>query len=82
MVIEIISPSIARKDKVEKFNIYEQAGVKEFWIVEPHEKIVSVFTLQNNQRYGRPDMYTEEDQVKVTIFNDLVIDLNKVFSFE
>lgn len=82
MVIEIISPSTARKDKVEKFNKYEQAGVKEYWIVEPHEKIVSVFILQNNQRYGRPDMYTEENEVKVSIFEDLVIDLSKVFSYQ
>ena len=82
MVIEIISPSSARKDKVEKFNKYEQAGVKEYWIVEPHEKIVSVFILLNNKRYGRPDMYTEEDEVKISIFDDLVVDLRKVFSFE
>lgn len=63
MVIEITSPSTARKDKVEKFNKYEQAGIKEYWIVEPAEKIISVFTLQENQRFGRPDMYTEDDRV-------------------
>ena len=79
MVIEIISPSTARKDKVEKFNKYEQAGIKEYWIVEPTEKIVSVFTLQKNQRFGRPDMYTEDNQVKVSIFEDLVIDLRLAF---
>ncbi|WP_066370528.1 Uma2 family endonuclease [Neobacillus fumarioli] len=79
MVIEITSPSTARKDKVEKFNKYEQAGIKEYWIVEPVEKIVSVFTLQENQRFGRPDMYTEEDKVKVSIFDDLIIDLYLAF---
>jgi Uma2 family endonuclease len=46
MVIEITSPSTARNDKVKKFNKYEQAGVREYWINEPQEKIVSVFTLQ------------------------------------
>lgn len=81
MMIEIISPSTARMDKIEKFNKYEQAGVQEYWIIEPHEKIVSVFTLQRNQRYGRPDLYTAGDMVKVSIFDDLVIDLGMVFSF-
>lgn len=80
MVVEITSPSTARKDKIEKFNKYEQAGVKEYWIIEPQEKIVSVFTLQNNRRFGRPDLYTDEDQVRVSIFNDLIIDLKMVFS--
>lgn len=79
MVIEITSPSTARKDKVEKFNKYEQAGIKEYWIVEPNEKVVSVFTLQKNQRFGRPDMYTEDDQVQVSIFENLVIDLRLAF---
>lgn len=80
MVIEIISPSTARRDKIEKFNKYEQAGVKEFWIIEPQEKIVSVFTIQQNQRYGRPDLYSDEDQVKVSIFDGLTINLNMVFA--
>lgn len=79
MVIEITSPSTARRDKVEKFNKYEQAGINEYWIVEPIEKVVSVFTLQKNKRYGRPDMYTDEDRVNVSIFEDLVIDLSFVF---
>ncbi|GIN71925.1 hypothetical protein J14TS2_24000 [Bacillus sp. J14TS2] len=80
LIIEIISPSTARRDKIEKFNKYEQAKVREYWIVEPQEKIVSAFTLQPNQRYGRPDLYTDEDLIKVSIFEDLTIDLRMVFS--
>lgn len=80
MIIEIVSPSTARRDKFEKFNLYEQAGIKEYWIIEPEEKILSVFTLQSNQRFGRPDLYTEESQVKVSIFDNLIIDLEMIFS--
>ena len=80
MIVEVISPSTARRDKIVKFNKYEQAGVKEYWIIEPQEKIVSVFTLEENRRYGRPNLYTNEDQVKVTIFDDLIIDLKMVLS--
>ncbi len=78
--MEIISPSTARKDKIEKFNKYEQAGVKEFWLVEPQEKIVSVFMLQDNHRFGRPELFTDEDQVTISIFKGLTIDLKMVFS--
>jgi Uma2 family endonuclease len=60
--------------------MYENAGVKEYWIVEPNGKFVNVFTLQANPRYGRPDIYTEDDKVKVTAFPDLTVDLNLVFS--
>ncbi|MGB9809544.1 MAG: Uma2 family endonuclease, partial [Caldanaerobacter sp.] len=66
LIVEITSPSTGRKDKVEKFNLYEKHGVKEYWIVEPELKIVSVFTLQENNRYGRPEVYTEEGKIKVS----------------
>ncbi|MGI1691730.1 Uma2 family endonuclease [Thermoanaerobacter uzonensis] len=77
-IIEIVSPSTGQKDKIEKFNLYEKAGVKEYWIVEPDEKVVMVFTLEEG-RYGRPQMYSEEDKVKVSIFDNLVIELKPVF---
>jgi len=81
LVIEILSPSTAKNDRLLKFNIYEKFGVKEYWIVEPDMKLVSVFILQDNNRYGRTELYTETDDVKVSIFPDLVIDLYTVFDF-
>lgn len=80
MIIEIVSPSSARIDKLIKFNQYEKAGVKEYWVVEPDIKLVSVFTLQENDQYGRPEIYTEEDQIKVSLFSDLTIDLKPIFT--
>ena len=81
LIIEILSPSTAKTDRLLKFNMYEKFGVKEYWIVEPDMKLVSVFILQDNNRYGRPELYTEIADVKVAIFPDLVINLDKVFDF-
>lgn len=79
MIVEILSPSSGKKDRVDKFNKYEKAGVNVYWVVEPDQKIVSVFSLQSNGRYGRPEMYTDEDKIMVSIFPDLEIDLKSVF---
>ncbi|HUX47395.1 MAG TPA: Uma2 family endonuclease [Desulfosporosinus sp.] len=79
LVIEISSPSTARSDKVWKFNRYEKAGVKEYWIVEPDGKFISVFTLLPNNRYGRPDSYTETDMVEVSVFPSFIVDLKPIF---
>ncbi|ACM59188.1 Uma2 family endonuclease [Caldicellulosiruptor bescii] len=79
LIVEITSPSTASKDKIEKFNLYEKHGVKEYWIVEPENKIISVFTLQENGRYGRPDVYTVGNKIKVSIFEDLIINLDEIF---
>jgi Uma2 family endonuclease len=58
----------------------EKAGVKEYWIVEPEGKFTNIFTLQENKRYGRPETYTDENKVQVSVFPDLVIDLSSVFA--
>ncbi|OLN33165.1 Uma2 family endonuclease [Desulfosporosinus metallidurans] len=81
LVIEILSPPTERIDRLTKFWAYEKAGVKEYWIVAPDTKIVSIFTLQDNNRYGRPELYTDADSVEVSIFPDLAIDLSTVFNY-
>jgi len=79
LIVEILSPSSIKMDRFEKFNRYEKAGVREYWIVEPEGKLVSVFVLQDNQRYGRQEIYTEDDKIQVSIFPDLLIELSAVF---
>ncbi|NMA69364.1 MAG: Uma2 family endonuclease [Desulfitobacterium sp.] len=79
LVIEVSSPSTGKIDKILKFNAYEKAGVSEYWIVEPTDKTVSVFTLQEDKGYGRPQTYSEDDTVSVNSFPELEIDLKKVF---
>ena len=83
MIIEILSPSSGKMDKIIKFNKYEKAGVKEYWLVEPEQKIVSVFLLQqDNHKFSRPDVYADDEKISVSIFPDLAIDLSSVFSFD
>lgn len=79
LIIEITSPSTSRNDKVFKFNKYEKAGVKEYWVVEPEGKFISVFILQDDERYGRPETYTNHDKAKVSVFPECIIDLEGVF---
>jgi Uma2 family endonuclease len=80
LIIEITSPATSRLDRVLKFNMYEKAGVKEYWIIEPEGKFVTVFTLQETNKYGRPETYTDEHKVQVTTFPGLVIGLSIVFA--
>ena len=79
LIVEVMSPSSIKMDRFIKFNKYEEAGVKEYWIVEPEGKLVSVFVLQGDLRYGRPEIYTEDDNIKVSIFPDLIIELKSIF---
>jgi len=78
LIIEILSPHTRKKDLQFKYGIYEETGVKEYWVVMPEEKLVEIFALENNH-YKRVYTYTETDMLNSVIFPDLVVDLNEVF---
>ena len=78
MVIEILSSSTASHDTVVKFNKYLQAGVREYWIVNPEIKAVSVHVLENG-RYVT-SAYNETDTVPVHILDGCQINMRDVFA--
>jgi Uma2 family endonuclease len=78
-IIEIISPSTASKDHIVKRELYEQVGVPEYWLVQPLDRLVMVYQLTPDRRYGRPAVYSESDVVTVGILPELQIDLKPVF---
>lgn len=82
-IIEILSPATARKDLNEKFDIYENAGVKEYWVVYPTDGSVVPFRLNKEGKYEtvRTAPFSVEDEIQVGVFPDLVIDLKEVFNF-
>jgi len=79
LIVEILSPSTSRKDHKEKFYRYERAGVKEYWLADPSANTVTVFKRGTDKRYGRPDVYGDDEKIVVGILPDLVIDLVLVF---
>jgi Uma2 family endonuclease len=78
LVMEILSPSTTRHDRFTKFNLYQRAGVREYWIVDPADKSVQVFVLEDG-RYTAKDFGTAGDTVKVNVLTDCTIDLSQVF---
>ncbi|MBS3943143.1 MAG: Uma2 family endonuclease [Dethiobacter sp.] len=80
LIIEVTSPATSRRDRVSKFNMYEKAGVEEYWIVDPEGKFANVFVLQESKKYGRPETHTDEDNVQAIAFPDLGVDLSMVFA--
>lgn len=79
LVIEILSESTRRYDKITKFNLYGRAGVPEYWLVDPDRQTVQVFTLEDGQ-YHAPDAYTAAATVPVGVLNGCAVDLRQVFA--
>jgi Uma2 family endonuclease len=77
LIVEILSPSTARHDRLRKFNLYLKAGVREYWIVDPDEKTVQVCILENSKYVIH--MYDETAQIPVSVLDGCVIDMKAVF---
>ncbi len=81
LVVEILSPSTARKDRVEKFELYKTYGVREYWIVDPYNMTIEVFDFENDKKYFyNYDEENKENMMEVLIFKgELKIDVNYIF---
>jgi len=77
MIVEIVSPFNPRNDYIKKLSLYEEFKVKEYWIVNPMEKNILVYTLTHDG-YGAPKMYTFNDKIKVNIYDNLEIDFKSL----
>ena len=80
LIVEILSPSTAHKDQKVKFDRYERAGVREYWIVDPTGSTVQIYTLGVEGKYSRPETFGAVDWVTVGIFPELEIDFAGVFA--
>ncbi len=79
LVVEVQSPSTAKRDMNEKFFLYEEAGVLEYWVVFPFENAVTVFLLQENGKFDNGTTYEYEEKIPVHIFKGLEIPLKDLF---
>lgn len=78
LIVEIISLNNSKHDVDTKFRLYEEAGVKEYWIVFPEERIINLYYLENNKFIGiKP--FTEREVLQSIIFEDLKINVSDIF---
>ena len=78
LMIEILSPNNSKHDLDTKFKLYEEAGVLEYWIVEPVEKMLLIYTLIDGKYIGLPPQ-TEGENIQSPLFPDLEISITDVF---
>ena len=78
LVVEILSPGTARRDLGTKRALYEEAGVPEYWIVDPETASVEVLALERG-RYMRSGLYRRGDRVRSRLLEGLEVDLEGVF---
>lgn len=71
-VLEVISPASAGHDQVQKLRLYERYGVREYWLVQPWGKVLTVYTLKDGV-YGRPHTQELAGETPVGVLDGVVI---------
>ncbi len=79
LIIEILSPGNSKKEMREKFEVYEESGVREYWMVDPQEKIVLIYVLNESGQYIGLQPLTDEQIASPSIFPELKVNLSEVF---
>ena len=78
LIIEIISPGSVKRDRVEKKELYEKFAVKEYWLIDPANKTVEIFTIQKNA-YILKAFLEMEGQLTSDMLQGFEIDLSELF---
>jgi len=79
-MVEVLSPATSRYDRVIKFNLYQRAGVREYWIADPDSGTVGVFLLEGGKYIAAA--YSAADTAPVEVLPGCEIDLREVFNEE
>lgn len=74
LVIEIVSPSNRKMDYVRKLALYREAGVREYWIVDPKHERVTVYDLEHGKE---PQLRPFSERIKVGVYDDLYLDVTE-----
>lgn len=80
LIVEVLSPSTQRHDQLVKLNLYQRAGVREYWIVDPENQTVRVLIRCEDGTLRTHEVYRREDVAKVNVLEGCFIELSKVFS--
>ena len=78
LIVEILSPGNSKKEMRTKYDLYQESGVKEYWIADPQHETVQVFFLEGNT-YKLIKTWVTDDEMHSHIVPGFSIDLNSIF---
>jgi len=79
LLVEVLSPGTARRDRVRKLNAYARLGVRHYWLVDPEAKTVEAFELVEDA-YRLAAAVGGDDEFRPGVFPGLAISLSILFA--
>lgn len=76
-IIEVLSPATASHDQIVKHALYERAGVREYWLVHPTDRLLTIYRLSDGA-YGKPDIRELDGETACSVIPEVTIVWEKV----
>jgi len=79
IVVEILSPGNNKKELRNKYDVYQEAGVKEYWIIHPSERTFLKYTLDQEGEFQPSKLLVGGDELTSAVLPGFALDLNEIF---
>lgn len=79
LVVEILSPGNNKKELLYKYKVYEEFGVKEYWVVSQSDQSILIYTLDNAGKFQPSKIFTLSEEVTSTVLPGFVLNIDGVF---
>ena len=79
-IVEILSPGNTKTETKYKFDLYEENGVLEYWVVYPEYRQIYKYLLNENEEYGKPVIYESGDNISCKVLKGLSFPVDEIFN--
>lgn len=79
LVVEVLSPGSSLHDRRTKFRLYAQAGVREYWLIDPHERVIEIYVLRG-QAYAPLGTFGPDDSTRSEVLSELSVRVGEICS--
>lgn len=79
LVVEVLSPGNTKTETQYKFDLYEENGVLEYWVVYPEYKQIHVYLLNENDSYGKPFIYEAGGKITSKVLKGFKMATDDIF---
>ncbi|RZJ80159.1 MAG: Uma2 family endonuclease [Flavobacterium sp.] len=79
LVVEILSPGNNKKELLHKYQVYQEFGVKEYWVVSQGDQSILIYTLDSDGKFRPSKIFTQGEEITSTVLPDFVLKLDDVF---
>jgi len=80
LVVEVVSPSSIKTDRHDKFDVYEQYGVTEYWLVEPKARMIEVYILSGGGEYALLGQFVGDEVVESQVLAGIELVAQSLFA--